>query len=216
MSGAYNAVVNPLFVNAPIVAELMPTASNLKSSFSRAQLALLPPTPADAINIVIPEVYANIKTDINAPPVRFLKFNTSFATVVGGPLTETILGFGTDEMFQNMCDAKTVYMDGTFSICPKQFYQFFTLHFFAVNSRRLLPAVYFLLTSKTESLYTKLFNMVKAKAAEMGIQIRWDSSMSDFIITKYFCFYYMKNLPRNVLLSILKQRHSCEKSNHVS
>ena len=158
----------------------MPTASNLKSSFSRAQLALLPPTPADAINIVIPEVCANIKTDINAPPVRFLMFNTSFATVVGGPLAETILDFGTDEMFQNMCDAKTVYMDGTFSICPKQFYQFFTLHFFAVDSRRLLPAVYFLLTSKTESLYTKLFNMVKAKAAEMGIQIRWDSSMSDF------------------------------------
>lgn len=99
---ASNAVVNPLFINAPVVAGLMPTASNLKSAFSRAQLALLPPTPATVINVVIPEKFAAIKIDSHAPPVGFMMFNTSFASVPGGPVNETILGFCTDEVFLNV------------------------------------------------------------------------------------------------------------------
>jgi hypothetical protein len=52
---AYNAVVNPLFVQLPNVTELMPTATNFKSAYGRAQLALVPPRPKtsrmDVLNI---------------------------------------------------------------------------------------------------------------------------------------------------------------------
>ena len=122
---AYNAVVNPLFIVAPVVAELMPTAANLKSDYDRAQLRLLPPTPLTPINIVISEQYARIVINENAPtpsPVNFLMFNTSYSSDPGGPVDETILGFSTDEMFRNLCNCRTVYMDGTFCICPPQFY----------------------------------------------------------------------------------------------
>ena len=120
---AYNAVVNPLFVQLPNVAELMPTATNFKSAYGRAQLALVPPRPVNAINIIIPDQYKTIALVGNVAPAPFLMFNTSFPSAPGGPIDSTILAFGTDDVFRNLCNARTVYMDGTFSICPPQFYQ---------------------------------------------------------------------------------------------
>ena len=60
---AYNGVVNPLFQANPEAVDLMQTASSLKSAYSRAQVANLPPIPLNAIDIVIPPEYANIQIE---------------------------------------------------------------------------------------------------------------------------------------------------------
>lgn len=44
-------------------------------------------------------------------------------------LDDTILIFGTPEIFSKMCDAKTLFMDGTFKSVPKIFLQLYTIHF---------------------------------------------------------------------------------------
>ena len=158
----------------------MPTASSLKSAFSRAQLSLLPVLPENALNIHIPFEYSTILVDNNAERVNFLMFNYSYPSAIGGPNDSTILAFGTDTLFRQLCNAKTVYMDGTFRICPPQFYQVFTIHIFPHESRRLIPCMYCLLTGKTEMIYSKLFASIKEKANEMNLEIKWEMSMSDF------------------------------------
>ena len=173
---AYNGVVNPLFQANPEAVDLMQTASSLIS----AQVANLPPIPLNAIDIVIPPEYANIQIENAADVVPFLMFNYSYASVVGGQRDSTILAFGTDALFTELCSARTVYMDGTFSICPPQFYQVFSIHFFPYESRRQMPAIYCLLTGKTEEIYTRLFEHIIAKALAMGLIIRWEKSMADF------------------------------------
>lgn len=177
---AYNGVVNPLFQANPEAVELMQTASSLKSAYSRAQVANLPAIPVNAIDIAIPPEYANIQIENAADFVPFLMFNYSYASVVGGQRDSTILAFGTDAMFTELCNARTVYMDGTFKICPAQFYQVFSIHFFPYDSRRQMPAIYCLLTGKTEEIYTRFFQFIIDKALAMGLIIRWEKSMADF------------------------------------
>ena len=177
---AYNGVVNPLFQANPEAVDLMQTASSLKSAYSRAQVANLPPIPLNAIDIVIPPEYANIQIENAADVVPFLMFNYSYASVVGGQMDSTILAFGTDALFTELCSARTVYMDGTFSICPPQFYQVFSIHFFPYDSRRQMPAIYCLLTGKSEDIYSRFFQHIIAKALAMGLIIRWEKSMADF------------------------------------
>jgi hypothetical protein len=77
LNAAYNGVVNPLLVQNPEAIELMPTASSLKSAFSRAQLSLLPVLPENALDIHIPFEYSTILVDNNAERVNFLMFNYS-------------------------------------------------------------------------------------------------------------------------------------------
>jgi hypothetical protein len=177
---AYNGVVNPLFHANPEAVDLMQTASSLKSAYSRAQVLNLPPIPVDAIDIAIPPEYANIQIGHEEDVVPFLMFNYSYASVVGGQKDSTILAFGTDALFTKLCNARTVYMDGTFSICPPQFYQVFSIHFFPYDSRRQIPAIYCLLTGKTENIYTRFFGHIIAKALAIGLIIRWEKSMADF------------------------------------
>ena len=110
---AYNGVVNPLFHTNPEAVDLMPTASSPKSAYSRAQVANLPPIPLDAIDIAIPPEYANIQIGNATDVVPFLMFNFSYASVVGDKRDSTILAFGTDALFTELCNARTVYMDRT-------------------------------------------------------------------------------------------------------
>ena len=176
---AYNGVVNPLFHANPEAVDFLQTTSSLKSACSRAQVLNLPP-PADAIDIAFPPEYANIQIGNEADVVPFLMFNYSYTSVVGGQRDSTILAFGTDELLTELCNARTVYMDGTFSICPPQFYQVFSIHFFPYNSRRQMPAIYCLLRGKTENIYTRFFGHIIAKALAMGLTIRWEKSMANF------------------------------------
>ena len=147
----------------------MPTASSLKSAFSRAQLTLLPVLPENALDINIPFEYSTILVDNNAERVNFLMFNYSYPSAIGGPNDSTVLVFGTDTLFRQL----TVYMDGTFRICPPQFYQVFTIHIFPHDSRRLIPCMYCLLTGKTEMIYSKLFASFKEKAIQMNLENKW-------------------------------------------
>ena len=100
------------------------------------------------------------------------------ASAVGGQRDSTILAFGIDAMFTELCNARTVYMDGTFSICPPQFYQVFSIHFFPYDSRRQIPAICCLLTGK--NICTRFFEHIVAKALAMGLIIRCEKSMADF------------------------------------
>jgi hypothetical protein len=47
-------------------------------------------------------------------------------------------------------------VDGTFRMCPDNFYQLFTIH--AYVGEKTVPSIYFLLDSKSEDIYSKIFS----------------------------------------------------------
>lgn len=64
-------------------------------------------------------------------------------------LDDKILIFGTPEIFSKMCDAKTLFMDGTFKSVPNIFLQLYTIHF--VYFDVVFPGMYALLPNKSET-----------------------------------------------------------------
>ena len=69
---------------------------------------------------------------------------------------------------------ETLLMDGTFKTCPRQFYQMFTI--FAMVGGYAFPAVFILMTRKTEELYKAVFE----KIIELNPLFRPVRVMSDF------------------------------------
>ena len=56
---------------------------------------------------------------------------------------------------EKLCEAETIYIDGTFKASLQLFYQLFTVH--AVYNGQHFPFVYALLPNKTTSTYNRLF-----------------------------------------------------------
>ncbi|XP_003740616.1 uncharacterized protein LOC100902345 [Galendromus occidentalis] len=66
-----------------------------------------------------------------------------------------------------LCGAGTVFMDGTFRIVPRLFLQLYTIHAFFMG--QMIPFVYFLLPNKQEATYRRMFCLLKALAASLGL-----------------------------------------------
>lgn len=162
----------------PELAGVMSTANSLKSAYSRQRLAHIPALPVDAIDMQIPDLYKTIQSAEGDIP--FLLIDDSFASAANGVIDGRILAFCTLEFFQILCAAKHIYMDGTFSVCPAIFYQYFTIHTFIGENRRLIPLMHCLLSGKTQNIYTRLFTEIKRKANEFNLDVCWETSMSDF------------------------------------
>jgi MULE transposase domain len=205
LNTAYSNVVNPLFLANPELAGVMSTASQLKSAYSRSRLRNIPPLPANAIDVQIPEPYRNVQV-AGGEEVPFLLVDLSYPTVANGIVDGRILGFCTNEFFRILCAAEHLYMDGTFSICPQIFYQYFTIHTFLGDNKRLIPLLHCLMTGKRQDDYARLFAKLKEIANELGIPFNVRSFMCDFetglipAVAAAFpqqirrgCFYYHAN-----------------------
>lgn len=181
---AYANVMNPIQLDNPDAAGQMFTADSLHSAYSRRRLSVLPRLPIGYDNLIIPQEYR-----IAENGRQFLLFQDSFPTVLGGPLDNHILCFGTRKFFKRMCQATVVHMDGTFKVCPAPFQQLFTICSFHHDENvgyedsldnRLLPRMYCLLSGKSQVIYERFFQLVLNKAAEWNYHVNWQKSMSDF------------------------------------
>ena len=77
--------------------------------------------------------------------------------------------FATDANIKLLCEAQTIYVDGTFQTCSSLFYQVFIIH--AFKNGRQFPLVYALLPNKSRATYVKAFDLVKQKAHSFEPQI---------------------------------------------
>lgn len=171
------AVLDPLLALNPLAGATMQSAASLQSSFSRAARAALPPIPAvgNMDQLIIP-----LDFQLTGGSEQFLMFHDNSSSEGSGSSDCTILAFCTFSFFQALCDATTVFIDGTFMICPAGFEQYLTLHTLRGPSSRLIPGMYCLLTNKSDFIYNRLFVMIMAKAAEMDIAIRWQFAVTDY------------------------------------
>ncbi len=91
---------------------------------------------------------------------------------------DKILIFATDEHLEMLANAERVYMDGTFQICPRLFYQLFNINVFIHQQH--FPVVYCLLPRKTWEVYNRAFTLVKEAAQNLHLEINPELIMTDF------------------------------------
>ena len=77
----------------------------------------------------------------------FLHFNLSFPNEYDGKL-ERILGFGNPALFRCLGGNRRIFIDGTFKIVPKPFYQCLIVMVFNKQTDSFVLVFYILLTSK--------------------------------------------------------------------
>lgn len=165
-SEAYQPVANAMQLQNPAAAGTFQPAQSFQSAVSRATSKSFPKNPDSAHNIVLADAFT--KTTDGRP---FLLYQTTFQSQ---NRDHTIIVFGTQQMLNHMFSQKTVYMDGTFQVCPHLFYQYFTVGFIAETvhdpqqSSRFIPVLHCLFTAKSKILYSTFFRWYKDNAAEHG------------------------------------------------
>jgi hypothetical protein len=115
-----------------------------------------------------------------------------------------IIIFASDHMLRLIADADTLCMDGTFSTCPRIFYQLFTINIitlymdgtfstcprifyqlFTINiivDGKQVPALYALLPSKSRETYNKMFTSIKEQMQNLNFTLPPSIVLIDFEI----------------------------------
>ena len=150
------------YTNMEEVAAKLPTFPSLKSSLYRNHRVRLPVLPQSREDVVFEGEWA--QTMSGAP---FL--------LASEGAEDKIVIFATRENLELLSAADTV---GTFRVCPRLFYQVFTLHIFRHGQQ--FPVVYFLLPRKARETYNKAFTMLKEAAQNFGLDIVPNKVMTDF------------------------------------
>jgi len=86
----------------------------------------------------------------------FLQFNCSIADDTKEQTTiERIMGFGNPYLFYYMTNSKHLFIDATFSIAPKPFYQCLVVMLFDETLQIYIPILYILMTNKSQKIVQK-------------------------------------------------------------
>lgn len=85
-------------------------------------------------------------------------------------IDDRIIAYGDLGFFKLMCQAEIIYMDGTFKSVPSIFYQLYTLHCPMGRENQIFPVVYALLPNKTHATYRRLFQLIKQRAHDLGLE----------------------------------------------
>jgi hypothetical protein len=93
-------------------------------------------------------VEQRFRVELIPPHGRFLQ-HMETSTVNGVALLMMVLG--TDTNFTNLCRQETVFVDGTFFVCPDPYYQLFIVHY--LFGDQMIPALYCLFTHKSEDMW---------------------------------------------------------------
>ena len=91
---------------------------------------------------------------------------------------DKILIFATNKNLHLLAEAKSIYVDGTFEVCPRLFFQVFTINAFIQGQQ--FPLVYGLLPRKSRDVYNRFFMCIKEEALKCDLRISPAEIMTDF------------------------------------
>ena len=166
---------NALFaVNRDAAVKLGAQKENVQRLIQRRRQGKFPEPPVSSV-VVFPEPWQHLCGVLNEPV--FLLINESFP-INGEPHSIIVLGLMSE--FEFLCEQPTWFLDGTFEVAPNFFYQLFTIHY--IYKGRCMPALFCLLTGKSQPLYTKLFNLLKSLAISNNIVVQTNCFMVDYEI----------------------------------
>ncbi|CAF4900803.1 unnamed protein product [Rotaria sp. Silwood1] len=104
------------------------------------------PLPANCNSLVIDPLFT--KTNRNR---TFLQFDS-------GPIDQRLLIFSTKKKFKILENTNYIYLDGTFSVIPELYFQFYSIHVAYLD--HILPAAYVVLSGKRQRLYKTMLQEI--------------------------------------------------------
>lgn len=141
--------------------------SNIRQNLYRARRKNTPTLPTNLRETQ--EALINIPTLTNKDE-EFLLINDS---------ENKITAFSTMTNLKFLCCQEKIFMDGTFSYCPKYFYQLFTIH--TVNNGNYIPLVFLLLPNKDTKIYERAFNsLIEVCTSKLSIHFQPKICIVDF------------------------------------
>ena len=120
----------------------VPTLPSMKSSLYRKRRERLPPMPATIDDVSFDGDWA-----LSLTKEQFLVQSE-----------DNIHVFATEKNLYLLAQSEELYIDGTFKIAPRLFYQVLTVHCFKHGKQ--FPLVYCLLPGKSRSVYDKCFSII--------------------------------------------------------
>ena len=149
------------------MAAQLPTLVGVKSSLYRRRRKLIPQLPQS-------------RADVHFDGEWTQTFKgTQFLLAEDGVGVDKMIIFATEDNLRRLAEAGTIHVDGTFSTCPRLFYQIFTIH--AATHGRHIPLVYCLLPNKRQDTYERVFQILEEKV-RLSLQhdLSPSSLLSDF------------------------------------
>jgi len=95
---------------------------------------------------------------------------------------DQMLLFASDNHLRLLAQSKTVFMDGTFTVCPSLYFQLFTIH--GVVEDTVVPLAYCLLPNKTRAAYFDMLALIRKRTADMQLSFDPDTIVSDLRVAQ--------------------------------
>lgn len=80
---------------------------------------------------------------------------------------DRLIIFGTMQNLRYLCQAETIYMDGTFKLAPEMFHQIYSIHVEVMG--KIIPVCVGLLPNKNAVTYSRFLTLLVTKAAQIGL-----------------------------------------------
>ena len=108
-----------------------------------------------------------------------------------------IIIFSSKTCREILSETKIIYMDGTFSTCPSEFYQVYILH--ASINNLIIPVMYALLQRKNKDTYIELLSAIRDQFVSLSIiSIDFEQSVIQAIkevfhdeVSVQLCYYHL-------------------------
>lgn len=165
MKRAYRQAFQEVDLNNEEIMDEMPSFSKYKSSMYRARSSRLPPLP-----------HTRAEVELNGEWTQ-TKDGRNFIISNDGDVDRLIL-FGTQQNLRFLCDADTIYMDGTFQIAPEMFQQVYSIHVMVMGA--MIPVCICLLPFKNTETYIRMFNLLQTACQRHGLQFLPSAVFIDF------------------------------------
>lgn len=161
--------------------------SNVQSNLQKTRSSQHPTnlTIDNFANLEIADTYTHIKYKYANNEIVSFPFLLKRHSEIYGPDNKStgFIAFGLHSMIDKCLQEQQICIDGTFSITPPPFLQTLIIGFLIGenNYMKLFPALYVLLTHKTEHLYNLIFNWlnVEYRIGDHNIPINWTRVMTD-------------------------------------
>lgn len=132
----------------------LPSFKRYRDTLYRARSQRLPHVPHNRQDIVLEGEWAETVDGRN-----FL--------LADDGIDNRIIIFGTMQNLRYMCQADTIYMDGTFKLSPEMFLQIYSIHIEVMGTS--IPVCVGLLPNKTQATYSRFLALLVTKAAQIGL-----------------------------------------------
>ena len=149
---------------ASAAAANVPTLPSLQTTLQRSRRKRLPPMPSTIDDVCLTGDWA-----------RTLKGEPF---VLGSEDNIHVLATDTNVTF--LAEADELYMDGTFKVSPRLFYQVFMVH--AFKHGKQFPFAYCLLPNKTKETYVKCLSILSKGMDDLHLRATFERVTTDFEI----------------------------------